>query len=180
MSAMLLATSLGLVACSDKTPGIASGVTTQPAADAPATSAPVVPAVTSELTDWTGDLAAAPKSELCNVDAVNGASATSGTFEARANQPVSLEGWIATTDLQRPDRFAIVLQGDASAQISGGTGKPRADVAQAYHSEQLANAGYTVELATLGVAPGSYTLALVHDEKGQTIACMPKLTLVVK
>lgn len=178
---MLLATSFGLVACSDKTPNIPTGSPTEPAADTAVADAPDASTVPSELTNWTGDLAAAQKSELCNVDAVNGTGAVSGMFKVGANLPVSVEGWIATTDLRRPDRFAIILQGDNVAyQINGGTGKLRADVAHAYGTEQLAQAGYTVELPILGVTPGSYSLTLVHEEKDRTIACTPKFALLVE
>lgn len=176
-STMVIVACLGLGACSDKVPEIEDGThapDSAPAAAAPAASAQSV------LGEWTGNIADALQTELCAIDSVNGATAVDGRFEHTANQPVVFEGWASTSDLKRPERITLVLDGVSDYQVGGSTGVAREDVANAYNSTALATAGYRVELASLAVPAGDYGLTLTHEDGGKTVACTSKLTLSVK
>lgn len=172
---LLVLTCLGLAACNDKAPELGSG-STQAAPQQDAAPAPAAQGA-SELGQWTGNLEDALKTELCALDSINGAVAVDGRFEVSSNQPAVFEGWVSTSNLERPERFTIVLDGQTDFQINASTGVPRDDVASAYEKPALANAGFRAELPALAVPAGDYAINLVHEDNGHTVACASKLTL---
>lgn len=129
---------------------------------------------------WNGSLQDAGKTDLCALDTVNGQKAANGSFEVTSSQPVTFEGWVSTSDLHNPGSFSIVLRGTNSFGLESNTGLERNDVAQAYKTSDLVNAGYKAELSALPVPTGSYAVLLVHEEKGAKFACDPKLNVTVK
>jgi len=64
--------------------------------------------------------------------------------------------------------------------MESNTGIERSDVAQAYKTSDLMNAGYKAELSALSIPTGSYSVFLIHEEKGAKFACDPKLSVTVK
>lgn len=128
---------------------------------------------------WTGSLQDSVKTDLCALDAVNGQKAVNGFFDVASNQPVAFEGWISTSDLRNPGSFSIVLRGASNFGLKSNTGFERSDVAQAYKTSNLMNAGYKAELSALSVPAGSYSVFLVHEEKGTRFACDSKLSVTI-
>jgi hypothetical protein len=129
---------------------------------------------------WSGSLQDAKKSELCALDAVNGQKAINGSFAATSGSPVAFEGWISTADLHNPTSVSIVLQGASNFVVASHTGVERSDVAQAYKTNDLMNAGYKAEVSALSVPAGKYGVFLMHEEKGAKFVCEPKLEINVK
>lgn len=172
---MLIVAFLGLAACNDKAPELDSA-NAQSAPQPAAAAAPEAHAA-SELGQWTGDLADALKTELCALDSINGAVAVGGRFEAPANQPAVFEGWVSTPNLERPEKFIIVLDGDADFQVNGTTGVSRDDVTKAYGKPELSNAGYKVQLPALSVPVGDYAVTLLYEDNGHPVACSARTIL---
>jgi hypothetical protein len=162
-----------IVACSDDT---SSSETSQSKSGHTAT----VNAAKIIVTPWTDSLHGAGKTDLCALDAVNGQKAISGSFQLTSNQPVTFEGWVSTSDLHNPQSLSIVLQGVSDFGMKSTTGVMRSDVAQAYKSPDLMNAGYKADLPELSVSAGSYSVLLIHEEKGVKFVCDPKLHVTVK
>lgn len=166
-----------LVGCNDKVAEPNAADKSQTAATEEASTA----AVASELSAFAGDVAALPASQLCALDAVNGLGASNNVFSVAAGAPIALEGWVSTTSLTSTDRATVVLaRAEGSFKLSGAAGGARADVAEAYHSEALANSGFKLEVPALSVDAGDYTLFVLHDEAGQSIACSTGLKLAVR
>jgi hypothetical protein len=188
--ALALGALVSLSACADKAseataPAPAASTAPVPASPASAPAASVdtasAAAPSSTLSPWTGDLAAAgTPNHDCALDAVNGTKAVAGRFEAPAGQAATFDGWVAGTDLQAPPTFSIVLDGASDFQLTGTTGVSRVDVAQALHAEHLANAGFKVDVASLGVPPGDYKVMMAHQEGGAWVACDSSTVLAVR
>jgi uncharacterized protein (DUF2141 family) len=115
------------------------------------------------------------------LDAVNGKSPIEGSFEVPTNIPVAFEGWAATTSLTNPGTVTVVLSAmDKGFAISGNAGIARDDVAKAYKAEALSNSGFKLELSSLQVPAGEYTVAILHDEAGVQVSCASPLKLAVR
>lgn len=168
-----------LASCNDKTseyqaPTAQSEAPASPAVDANA------PANAALLSEFKGDLSSLGKADLCALDAVNGKSPIEGSFEVPTNTPMAFEGWAATTSLTNPGTVAVVLSAtDKAFAISGNAGIARDDVAKAYKAEALSNSGFKLELPSLQVPPGEYTVAILHDEAGVQVSCASPLKLVI-
>lgn len=174
-----LSLSLALAGCTDK-----ASEADAPAATASQTPAPAAPSATaagSTLSAWTGDLTGGMTSQMCALDAMNGAKATAGRFESPTAQPATMEGWVASSDMHAPAALSVVLDGPSDFQITGTTGVSRADVAKAYNAENLATAGFKIELAGLAVPAGEYKVLIAHQEGGGAwVSCDTNTVLSVK
>lgn len=171
-----------VAACSDKTPEAdAPGAPVTPAATAPSSSTDgaIAAAPAGVVTPWTGDLAAATAEPHCALDALNGTVATNGKLTVAAGQPAVIEGWVATSDMRSAPAFSLVLDGATDYQIAGSTGVSRDDVAKAYSSDQLATAGFRLDLQSLSVPAGDYKLVLAHQENGAWMSCETNHVLTV-
>lgn len=162
-----------VAACSNDTSSLDS--TQSKSAGATSTDVPNI-----MVAPWIGSLQDTRKTDLCALDAVNGQKAVNGFFDLASNQPVTFEGWISTSDLHNPGSFSIVLRGASSFELESNTGFERSDVAQAYKTSNLINSGYRVELSALPVPSGSYSVFLVHEEKGGKFACDSKLSVTIR
>lgn len=173
--AFVLGACLSLAACGDKSPDAdaKSATATPPAAASDAAAS--VPG----LSAWTGDLAAAQPDQLCTLDVLNGVVAKDGKFALPTGQPAVFEGWVATSDMQSAPLFSLVLDGASDFQIIGTTGVARDDVAKAYSNDQLATAGFRLEIPALSVPAGDYTLVIAHQEAGVWKSCDTKEVLTV-
>jgi hypothetical protein len=180
--ALALGACFSLSACSDQTPEAPTPATTASGTAAPAATPGAATAAPgpSTLSPWTGDLSAAQPSQLCALDAMNGAVAVQGRFELPTAQPTTLEGWVATSDLHAPSGFSVVLDGSSDFQITGVTGNPRDDVAKAYGTDQLATAGFKLELPSLAVPAGEYKVLIAHEEGATWVSCDTNAVLSVK
>ena len=165
---------VALVGCNDKSPDYQ-----QPSTSATAPETAAAPA--AQVTEYKGDLTALGKAEMCALDAVNGKTATEGSFRLPANSSLALEGWAATTSLTNPRSVTVVLSApDRAFAVSGNAGVPRDDVAKAYKTEALTNAGFKLEVPTLQIPTGEYTIAILHDESGSQVLCASPLKLVIE
>jgi len=162
-----------VAACSNDTSSLDSTQSTP--ASATSANAPQI-----AVAPWNGSLQDATKTDLCALDMINGQKAVNGSFEVVAGQPVVFEGWVSTSDLHNPGSFSIVLRGTNSFGLESNTGLQRSDVAQAFKTSDLMNAGYKAELSALQIPTGSYSVFLIHEEKGGKFACDPKLNVTVK
>ena len=171
---------LGLAACSDKTPEAEAPTTAAAPATpaAPAANGAAAP-VAASVAPWTGDLAAATAEPHCALDIVNGAPAADGKFTLAAGGAAVFEGWVATSDMHSAPAFSLVLDGASDYQIAGSTGTPRDDVAKAYSTDTLANAGFRLEVQSLSIPAGEYKLVLAHQENGAWMACQTNDVLTV-
>jgi hypothetical protein len=179
--AVASAACFSLSACSDTAPS--APPTAASAAPAPAASPGNAPAAAggSTLLPWTDDLAAAgTPNQMCALDLINDAKAVDGRFEISAGQAATLEGWVASTDMQAPPRVSVVLDGASDFQITGVTGVSRDDVAQAYHANNLANSGFKLDVASLAIPAGEYKILIAHQEGGAWVACKSNMVLAVK
>lgn len=180
---LVLGTCFSLSACTDKAPEAETPATTASDTAAPAATpgaAAAAPAG-STLSAWTVDLTAGMTSQMCALDAMNGAIAQAGRFELPAAQPATLEGWVASSDMHAPAALSVVLDGSSDFQITGATGVSREDVAKAYNAENLAAAGFKLELAGLAVPAGDYKVLIAHQEGGGAwVSCDTNTVLSVK
>ena len=182
--ALVLGACFSLSACTDKapeadTPAPTASGTTAPAV-APGTAVATQAPAQSTVSAWTGDLAGARTSQMCALDAINGANAQAGRFDVPTGQPVTLEGWVAGSDMHAPATFSVVLDGASDFQVTGVTGVSRDDVAKAYHAEHLATAGFKLQLASLAVPAGEYKILILHKEGDGWMSCDANSVLSVK
>jgi hypothetical protein len=183
--AFVLGACLSLAACGGKTPDAAPTSAAAPAAAPAADASTAVPDAAasapgpSVLSPWTGDLAAAQPDQLCALDALNGIVAADGKFALATGQAAVFDGWVATSDMRSAPSFSLVLDGASDFQINGGTGIARDDVAKAYSNDQLATAGFRLELPALSVPAGDYTLVIAHQEAGVWKSCDTREVLTV-
>jgi hypothetical protein len=181
--ALAIGACLGLAACSDNTPDDATSAppaantATAPASngDAAVAAAPVETIVAP----WTGDLAAATAEPHCALDVLNGSPAADGKLTLPTGDAARFEGWVATSDMHSAPTFSLVLDGATDYQLSGGTGVSRDDVAKAYSTDQLANAGFRLDVPSLAIPVGDYKLVLVHQENGAWMSCETNQVLTV-
>jgi hypothetical protein len=182
-TAILLGACLSLAACSDKTPEAGAPAADASAAATPAAPAPAAdaaaPAPGASLSPWTGNLASAQPDQHCALDALNGAVATDGKFASPAGQAAVLDGWVSTTDMHPASPFTLVFDGASDFQVTGTTGVARDDVAKAYSTDQLATAGFRLEVPALSLPAGDYKLVLAHEENGAWISCETNEVLTV-
>lgn len=148
-----------------------------PASPAAPTGAASAPSPT--ITARTSTLDGLSASELCALDSVNGAHASNKRFDVAGSQPVTFEGWVATTNLQSPGTISIILDGQSDFEIGHVTGVARKDVADAYGSAALESSGFKTALATLDVPAGEYSVLISHDEAGSPIVCKTDLIVAV-
>lgn len=182
MRSMILAVCLTAVACTDEQ---ASAPEMPPAGNgSPAVAASEVVAASEAspaptLTTRTATLDGLSESPLCALDSVNGLHASEGNFTVSATKSIMLEGWVAMTNLQTPDTFSIILDGQSDFDITHVTGINRKDVADAYGSADLENAGFQAALPALEVPADQYSVMISHDEAGAAVVCKTNLRLVV-
>ena len=175
-NAVILGACLLAAACTDDKAGAdAVASTPAPAAAAPALDAAPAAAL---IAAWSGSLDGLGESQLCALDAVNGAPATDARFTIQAGQPATFEGWAAMTNLDNPGAISIILDGAEDFKISANTGVSRDDVATAYNSTKLSTAGFKAELGSLAVPNGEYQVVIEHLEAGASVICRPNLRIV--
>jgi hypothetical protein len=173
-TAMILGACVALSACTDNSPAPETTATTAAAPAATDAAPAAATAGAAGITPWTVDLGAAPTSQLCALDAINGVVAVDGKFSVAAGKPATLAGWVSTTTMQAPPSFSIVLIGDSNYQVAGNTGATRTDVAQAYKTDQLTTAGFEVSLANVSLPAGDYKVSIAHQENGGWVGCETK------
>jgi hypothetical protein len=174
---------LGLAACSDNAPDAAPATpAAAPAATAPASNGDAAVAaapVVTEVTPWTGDLGAATAEPHCALDVLNGSPAVDGKLTLPTGDAARFEGWVATSDMHSAPTFSLVLDGATDYQLTGSTGVARDDVAKALSTDQLANAGFRIDVPSLAIPVGDYKLVLVHQENGAWMSCETNQVLAV-
>lgn len=173
----ILAACLLASACTDDKVADETSVST-PSVAADAAPAPSPAPVAAVLSAWSGSLDGLGETPLCAVDAANGLPAADGAFALQTGQPASFEGWAAMTNLDNPGPVNIILDGEQDFKINGATGVSREDVATAYNSPRLAQAGFKVEIADLAVPPGEYQMVVEHTESGVPVICRPNMRVV--
>ncbi|WFC42607.1 hypothetical protein [Pseudoxanthomonas sp. SE1] len=171
---------IALSGCNDKTPEYQEPMAATPTVPADASTGTEQPP-TTQFSEFTADLESLGKVELCALDAINGNSPQEGVFKVAGAGAVAFEGWAATTSLTNPGNVTVVLSKPGNAfSISGPAGIKRDDVATAYKAEALTNAGFKLELATLQVPAGEYTVSILHDESGAQVSCASPLKMIVE
>ncbi len=146
-----------LPACNDKVP---------PWSEAPVTQASVEVAVVP----WTAS-AGAIDSGHCKLDTVNGQHPAEGIISVASQQPVTLQGWVATADLKNPVNFTFVLDGIRDFGIQASTSLPRDDVAKNYDSGALVNSGFKIDVAAATIPKGNYRVKIAYRAQNGNVAC---------
>ena len=174
-SHILLSFSVGILlsGCGDKIQAPGTPNSEAQSATAPAAAQPAV-----IVSPWIKPQVEVPHTALCNIDSVNGAPPTP-SIEVAHGKPLSLTGWISTTNLKNPGKFDLVLEGSESFSIASSTNTKRADVAEAYKSQDLNDAGFTLDIPALNIAPGKYHIQLQHQGETSTTLCDGKMDVVV-
>ena len=131
------------------------------------------------ITAWEKPAAAVPHTALCNIDAINGAVPTPA-MQADRGKPMSISGWVSTANLKNPGKFDLVFEGGNSYKVSSTTNTQRPDVAAGYKSADLGNAGFTLDLPSIDVEPGTYHLSLQHQGVDSATLCDAKIDLTIK
>jgi predicted small lipoprotein YifL len=155
-----------LAACSDK-----PELPAQPAVEAPVAHSPTAAIQASAtLEAWQANADDTHLTELCAIDAVNGKTGAQDIM-VPLNGPLTVIGWVSTENLHNPGDLKVVLKGPENFQIQGRTGVERRDVMDAYNSENLLNAGFQVDLASLEVPEGLYQIFLQHQTPSGGVSC---------
>ena len=181
--ALSIGACLGLAACSDNAPDAAA---TAPAATTAATApastgdgAVAAAPVATSVTPWTGDLTAATAEPHCALDVLNGSPAADGKLTLPTGEAAVFEGWVVTSDMHSAPTFSLVLDGATDYQLTGSTGVSRDDVAKAYSTDQLAKAGFRLNVPSLAIPVGDYKLVVAHQENGAWMSCQTNQVLTV-
>lgn len=128
---------------------------------------------------WNGTFGDQVAHEFCAIDLINGVRAVEGVFTVRSADAVVVEGWVASPELKAVPTFALFLQGSPHMRVTGATGKPREDVAQAFGDPTLLNSGFSTELAAGSLTAGEYAMFLGAGSTAAPGYCNPKVRLQV-
>lgn len=139
-------------------------------ARAPAKETPPAPSATTfDASRMTGHVT----QSACFVTAFNGDPAPD-LFHAAAGDRVGVSGWTADSDFNVPEQVSLILRRDPATayEFRATLGPDAARAAEVLGKPQLANAGYTSEIALTGVQPGTYEIWISQLTGGTTKYCV--------
>lgn len=188
-----LALVLLLGACSERpAPGTAlpgSGAAPSAAsAPAPAT-VPMPPSAQFHAITDAGALLALPASGTCSlentvnlVDNSPSPGAEPNSYAVLKNGGYKLIGFATDSDAGTvPATIQLLLHGqDSSYVLAGATGSERPDVAAFFKKPGMTGAGYQLDAAFAGVAPGAYEVYVVKGEGAARALCPTHQMLSVR
>lgn len=181
---LAMAVVVAMVGCTEQTGAPVSGtpaVTTSPPEAAKPVSfetAPLVVEADSVTVQDPAILAAAAWTQKQCVLTLPGDPAE---FEANANGPTRLTGFMIAPDDTSAGTFEIVLKGEkTNYSIPAKTGWDRSDVADFFKMPQLADSGFDANVDLAKVMPGNYKVDYVVERGGSRHFCESGKTLVVK
>jgi hypothetical protein len=123
-------------------------------------------------------------SDTCSLDNVVGATGSPPLFTALANSDIEFQGWVAdAANGKVPKKVAVELvnsKNQVQFIYAGVAGVKRADVAAAFKTPSIENAGFAVKTKAQGVAPGEYEILLVGIYDEQITVCRSNRKIIIK